>query len=128
MNNIKFFYNGLKVGNGKLQKAHYSFQAPWYDNSKTYKPAEITIYGKHYVDFSKEVAEIFEIQNNTDMMTDYFEQDRIRVSPMNIMFKQVAEAYVKQEQKRIARATKRGEQEYVRNSERQLNEFIKNYL
>ena len=123
MNNIKFFYNGLKVDNGKLQKAHYSFQQSC-DSVK----AEITIYGKHYVDFSKEVSEIFEVQNDTDMMTDYFEQDRIRVSPMNIMFKQVAEAYVKQEQKRIARATKRGEQEYVRNSERQLNEFIKNYL
>ena len=98
---VKFMWNGIKV-DGKLHKAHYS-------NSKLFNHPEgtITIYGKGYSDLPR--LEGLTVQNDSDTMTDYFENDRIRVTPDNRYYNDVLEAYQKQEEhhkKRIAK--KRG--------------------
>jgi len=46
--------------------------------------------------FSPEVHQAFDIKNDTDMMTDYFESDLFRVFPSHPLFAEVVEGYKKQ--------------------------------
>lgn len=88
---LKFFYNGIKGSDGKLQGADYSLGGLWNSPTET-----ITIYGKRYRDFSKEIHEAFVVINNSDCQSDYFEQDHIRVEPSHPLYQQVKAAYLKQ--------------------------------
>lgn len=92
---LKFFYNGLKDSSGKLQKCFYC-------NGKLLHHPEgtVTIYARDYSRFSQEVREYFTVQNNTDSMTDYFDTDRIRVTPNHPLYTDVLEAFFKQDAKR----------------------------
>lgn len=99
---LKFYYNGIKEDGGKLQKCSY-----YLGQLISYPSGTITIYGKHYKDFSKGVHEVFKVENGTDIMTDYFEDDRIRVEPTHPLYAAVLESYQKQEQKRAARYAKK---------------------
>jgi hypothetical protein len=85
---LKFYYNGIKANGGKLQKASY-----WLNGYRDFPEGTITISARDYRRFSKEVAEAFTIQNDTDCMTDYFDSDRIRVLPFNPYYAQVKAAY-----------------------------------
>ncbi len=80
---LKFFWNGIKGADGKLQRAFYSVgqlvNAP---------EGTITIYAKDGR-FNAEVRQHFEVLNDSDSMTDYFEDDRIRVSPDHPLYAQV---------------------------------------
>lgn len=81
---MKFFYNGIKGSDGKLQKCSFS------DGLLINFPAgTITIYADSYRGFYGDVADAFEIQNNSDSQTDYFERDRIRVTPNHPLYDQV---------------------------------------
>lgn len=84
---LKFFYNGIKGSDGKLQKAYYSE-----GKLLNHPDGTITIYGKNYSGFSAEVNQTFEVENGTDIMSDYFEQDRIRVTPAHPLYAQVRAA------------------------------------
>lgn len=90
MTTFKFLWNGIKVNNGTLQKATY--------NKGCYTPASglpdgtITLYAKHYTGFTREVWEAFDVQNDSDSMTDYFETDRIRVKPDHPLYTEVLAA------------------------------------
>lgn len=95
---LKFFYNGIKANGGKLQKAHYSFGN--YTTESGINPASVTIYARDYDGFSAEVAAAFPVENNTDTQTDYFEKDRIRVSPEHPLYAAVVAAYDAQQVKR----------------------------
>ena len=84
---LKFFWNGIKDSDGKLQGASYS------DGQLINHPAgTITIYGKRYRGFSAGIHDAFRVENNTDMQTDYFENDRIRVLPSHPLYAQVKAA------------------------------------
>ena len=86
-NTLKFFYNGIKANGGKLQKAHFS------DSPLHNRPAgTITIYARDYSRFSAEIREAFTVENDTDSMTDYFENDRIRVEPNYPLYAEVKKA------------------------------------
>ena len=87
MPTFKFLWNGIKVNGGQLQKAWYS-----YSNLINYPEQTITIYAKNYRRFSAEISEVFDVQNNSDSMTDYFECDKIRVTPDHPLYAQVLEA------------------------------------
>ena len=65
------------------------------------------IYAKHYRHFSDGVSKAFTVENDSDSMTDYFEDDRIRVEPSHPLYADVKAAYEKQEAKRQARYIKR---------------------
>lgn len=80
----KFMWNGIKV-DGTLYKAHY-----------LRSDEVITIYGKGYTSFPLIAG--LQIENDSDIMTDYFENDRIRVSPGNTHYQAVLEAFQKQEE------------------------------
>jgi len=104
---LKFYWNGIRVDNGKLQLCHYSA------SQLLNHPADtITIYGKRYRDFCPAIHRAFTVSNGSDMQTDYFENDRIRVEPSHPCYAQVKAAYVAQElhhdktsAKRYARCT-----------------------
>lgn len=81
---LRFFWNGIKGSDKKLQLA-------WYSGGEllNHPAGTITIYARDYVGFSKEVHAQFTVENNTDSMTDYFEKDRIRVTPTHALYAQV---------------------------------------
>lgn len=96
---LRFFWNGIKGSDKKLQRVFYS------DGALMNSPAgTITIYGRDYRSFSAEIRDAFKVENDSDMMTDYFEQDRIRVTPDHPLFDQVKIAL----QAREAHYAKRG--------------------
>jgi hypothetical protein len=90
MTKLRFFYNGIKGSDGKLQKVNYSEGA-----LLNHPEGTITIYARDYIRFSAEVREAFTVENNSDSMTDYFEQDRIRVVPSHPLYAQVKAAVEK---------------------------------
>lgn len=83
-NTLRFFWNGIKASDGKLQAAYF-----WDSELRNYPAGTITISAKNYSGFSAQVAEAFEIQNHTDSQTDYFEHDTIRVTPTHPLYSQV---------------------------------------
>ena len=89
-NMLKFFWNGIKGTDGKLQKAFYAT-----DNWITYPKDMIRIYGKNYANFSEEVQDAFEVKDGSDLMSDYFENQHIDVLPTHPLYGQVKEALEK---------------------------------
>lgn len=91
MDTLKFYWNGIKENGGTLQGASYS------DGQLVNHPVgTITIYGKRYRGFSASVHAAFKVENDTDMQTDYFENDRIRVEPSHPLYAQVVVALTAQ--------------------------------
>ena len=79
---LRFFYNGIKASDGKLQRCWYS------DAQLLHHPTgTITIYARG--SFTKEVSDEFVVTNDSDLMTDYFEHDRIRVEPDDMHYAKV---------------------------------------
>jgi len=100
MKTIKFFWNGIKI-DGKLYRCHYS------DGKLiNYPEGTLTIYRKDY-GIMPDVPGL-NVQNDSDLMTDYFERDRIRIKPDNKFYNEVKNAlalhdehYVKRHEKYI---------------------------
>lgn len=81
---IKFMWNGIKV-DGKLYRCHYS------DGKLLNHPeGTLTIYRKDYGPMP-EIPSLI-IHNDSDMSTDYFEKDRIRIMPDNLYYDDVKNA------------------------------------
>ena len=81
---IKFMWNGIKI-DGKLYRCHYS------DGKLINHPdGTLTIYRKDYGQMPQ--VEGLNVQNDTDMMTDYFERDRIRIDHNNKFYNDVKNA------------------------------------
>jgi hypothetical protein len=86
---LKFFWNGVKGSDGKLQRARFS-EGPFLNH-----PAgTMTIYAKD-CRFSAEVRAAFAVENHSDSRSDYFENDRIRVRPSHPLYSAVIAAYQK---------------------------------
>lgn len=95
-----FYWNGIKDAKGQ------KLQPCWYSGGQ---PGEaITIYATKYRDFSAAVRACFKVENNSDLMTDYFEQDRILVIPEHPLYAKVMEALEAQEAHRDKVRAKRG--------------------
>jgi hypothetical protein len=109
-NNLRFFWNGIKAGKGKLQKAHFSFIKTWTNDQGHVIPTQLAIYARDYEGFSAEVRASFVVENATDSMIDYFEKDSIHVMPDHPMFRAVASAYIKQEERSMKRGSVHAEQ------------------
>ena len=87
MTNFKFFWNGIKANGGKLQGASFSTS-----RLIGFPEGTITIYAKNYRRFSGEICEAFQVLNDSDGMTDYFETDRIRVTPDHALYQMALKA------------------------------------
>jgi len=98
---LKFFYNGIKDNGGKSQLVSYS------DGKLCNHPdGTITIYARDYRRLSDGVRAAFTVENDSDLMTDYFEEDRIRVEPSHLLYHEVKEALNKQKAHQQRRSEK----------------------
>ena len=73
---LRFYWNGIKENGGKLQLCYY-----WPDKPESTAHGEITIYARHYQHFSAGIWAAFAVRNDTDLLTDYIQADRFRVTP-----------------------------------------------
>ena len=90
MNTIKFYYNGLKINGGNLQRCFY-FNGDY--TAKTGTPqGTIAICSKN-LRFSEEIKEFFTVKNESDLMIDYFESDSILVRPDHALYPEVLKAF-----------------------------------
>jgi hypothetical protein len=62
----------------------------WYSRGNLIKIGDaVTVYAKSYLD---NLASVFgEAENNSDIMTDYFEKDRVRILPGDPLFARACE-------------------------------------
>jgi Fe-S oxidoreductase len=85
---MKFQVHGIKTSQG-LEKAWYMLST-LVDGRKC-----ITVCADGYKSFSKEIREAFAVENNSEIMTDYFEKDSFRVFPEHPLFQEVAAGFRK---------------------------------
>ena len=78
---IRFYWNGIKVDGGRLIPCHYSIDGE-----------SVTIYAKNY---KKLPREYFEVVNNSDSMTDYFEDDSTTIDENHPLYKYARYAALK---------------------------------
>lgn len=74
---IQFQWNGIRI-DGRLFPCYMSI------STMDRAPAAVTIYGRHYKDLPR--IDGMQIENNSDLQSDYCENDRIRIEPGNIFF------------------------------------------
>lgn len=80
---LKLLKKGIKI-NGKYYPCFYS-------SSKHNINGNATIYIKTYERIPDEARQALNVQNDSDSMTDYFEQDRIRIAPTSPYYDRVNE-------------------------------------
>ena len=95
---IRFFYNGLKVNLGKLQKATV------YLNSET---KEIIISKQDNVSFSSEIQENFIVKNVSDTSTGYSAYEQFIIEPDNVYYREALNAVIQKTKKEIKIAEKK---------------------
>lgn len=103
---IKFFWNGIKEGNGKLVRCFYSD-----GELRSFPPGTLTIYARDYgIDghFGPAMRSAFKVDNGTDTMTDYFETDTVRVVPSHPLYPEVLAALNARNAHNEKRFAKRG--------------------
>lgn len=91
--NVKLMYNGIKV-DGQLHKA-YIYRV--FDNTRTDNLPTGTIYyiAKNYNRLPQLPGTVH--KNDTDSMTDYFDDDKIYILPDSPYFTAASQAYLQKE-------------------------------
>lgn len=87
---IKIYYNGIKVNGGKLIKCGYSLG----DDC-------VTIYAHGYEDLPRDIFP--DVKNDTDLYTDYFDNDRCTITPAHPLYKYVYYSALKDAARNIKR-------------------------
>lgn len=75
---VKIYWNGIKIDGGKLIRCGYSL-----DNNADNAPS-VSIYARHYDNLPRD---LFEVKNDSDSYTDYFEKDRAYLTPEHPLYK-----------------------------------------
>ncbi len=114
MKKIKFMYNGIKdVETRKLIPCYYGF----HDKGRNI----ISIMTKNYDDLSKYFTNVI---NNSDSMTDYFEQDSVHITKESEYWNDCINAMIIHTEKRIIKVSTRKEKEkeayYIKYHEDQI--------
>jgi hypothetical protein len=91
---IRFYYNGIKVNGGELIKCHFSAD----ENGAT-------IYASGYG--AELPRELFDVRNDTDIMTDYFDKDSATLPADHPLYKYAFYMVKKEEYKQHARTLER---------------------
>lgn len=91
---IRFYYNGIKVDGGELIKCHYSAD----ENGAT-------IYASGYG--AELPRALFDVRNDTDIMTDYFDKDSATLPADHPLFRFAFYMAKKEEYKQHARTLER---------------------
>lgn len=83
---LMVYYNGIKVNGGKLIRCFYSL------NNHTDHAECVTIYARDYDDLPRD---LLPVENDTDLYTDYFEDDRATLLPGHPLYKYFVYAALK---------------------------------
>ena len=75
-NHIKIYWNGLKIDGGELTKVYYSINGE-----------NVCILADSYG--GELPRDLFEVRNETDLYTDYFDKDSATVTPEHALYKYV---------------------------------------
>jgi len=120
---VKFMYNGIKI-DGKLYKAGYHL---WGNSQKS---GTITLC-RHGYDKTPRVDGL-KYENDTDFMTDYFDEDRIIVEPDSRYYTEAKSAFILFYQNWIGKVEKKIKKENIAESTRRYYktelEILKNDL
>ena len=87
--NIKFYYNGIKVNGGKLVRCFY-----WFDDNS------VTVAAR---DYDHLPSDVFAVENDTDVYTDYFDTDSARLTPEHPLYKYARAAALKEKVRDLER-------------------------
>jgi len=120
MNNLKFFYNGIKV-NEKLIPCYYSLGGFKYDNTS------ISIYAKSILSKLPNIGSS-KVQNDSEMQSDYFESDRIILKQNNPYYQEALKAFIKSEEKALARYTKKNDKILSSGIESSTTKYIRSEI
>ena len=114
-NRIKIYYNGFRLdGSKELVKVRYH-----YDNDS----GAVTMYADGYgADLPRD---LFDVKNDTDIMTDYFDKDRATVDPSHPLYKYIRYAALKARARQNKRSLEytRGRAAYAGTVERMTAEL-----
>jgi len=100
-NHIKFYYNGLKVDGGDLVKVYYYIR----------ENQTICISARDYDNLPRD---LFDVENDTDYYTDYFDNDSAEVTPDHPLYKYIRYNAKKAKAHDAERAIKYNEKEMKR--------------
>lgn len=76
---LRIYWNGIKIDGGSLIKCSYSL-----DNNVNHAES-VTIYARSYGDSLP--RDLFEVRNDTDLYTDYFDKDSATLTPSHPLYK-----------------------------------------
>ena len=96
---IKLLQNGVKDEKGNYTRVFYSM-----GNTRDHSSRCITIYARNYKDLP---AELGKIENDSDIMTDYFENDSVVLEPGDKYYVAALAAYNKHQESIAKRNQKR---------------------
>ena len=77
-NHVRIYWNGIKIDGGRLIRCGYSI-----DNNAENTPS-VSIYARDYDDLPRD---LFEVRNESDSYTDYFEKDSAYLTPEHPLYK-----------------------------------------
>lgn len=118
-NRVKFYYNGLRLNGEKSLLPCYFYRSG--------KAGAVTISAKNYKDLPRD---LFEVVNDSDIYTDYFDDDHATLEPSHPLYKFALYACAKAEamsaKKHIEWLKKRNPERYaaeIARSEETIKEF-----
>lgn len=115
---VKFVWNGIKI-NGEFHKCNYS-KGP-YTATSGLPEGTITMYASGYASIPSIPG--LTIENDTDIMTDYFETDTVRIFPDSPYYAEAEKAMKAHELHCAKRAVKHFEKLYEAKKGTRQEEF-----
>ena len=102
---MKIYYNGIRDA-GVLYKGWWSKGS--YTARSGIDNESITFYADgNRMHLSNSIKSVFAVKNDSDVMTDYFEDDRFVVAKGHSRYVECLEAWAQQEAKRAARIARK---------------------
>lgn len=74
---IRIYYNGIKIDGGEIIRCFYSL-----DNNKDHAPS-VSIHARGYKDLPRD---LLPVKNETDLYTDYFDNDHAYITPEHPLY------------------------------------------
>ena len=104
---IKFFWNGMKLnGSKKLIKGYWSYGKQLLIKGGVVNCAHIAFYKDSYEHLDKEIKDLFNVQNGSDSMSDYFETDHFKITKTNKFWNEILSAAIKAKEHMLNRYEK----------------------
>lgn len=94
MENLKFFYNGIKTSGRVLHKGFFTLNE---------RDLSLTFYADGYKDLPVEIRNTFKVRNDSDYSSDYIVQDQFEIAKNSPFYTVAIQAYLKAQEREIKR-------------------------